>query len=472
MSAEVEFGVSKRGSRTLIYRNFEFWKLRENANGQTKWRCCKHEVFHCKAQIITVGDRVFGDQAPEHTHNGNVSTAYARKAIASMKEKMTETVATSSSSQGAVLVDLAPHVLMALPKRSSVSRILRRHRQIKLQAGIRNNALPPAPTDLHFDFPAKYTHMLLFDSGPGDDRLIILGDRQLLDGLARATVWLADGTFKVVPVLYFQLYTIHFNFVGGVNPAAVYCLLANKTRATYDRLLDQVKSLIPLAAPSVILTDFEAAAMQSFIAAFPNARITGCYFHLCQSVLRKVNEIGMKSEYEIDDALRESIRCLPALAHVPEDDVGEAFDLLVESMPAHDKMNELVSYFEHCYIRGRRLRGRGDNFGPALFPIPRWNQHAAAGDGIARTTNIVEGWHHGIQSLFMCSHPSLWAFFEGLNKDCHKQVASYLQATAGVEHVGTKRYRDLIVRVARAVGGYGQTDVLTYLRAIAHLSHS
>jgi hypothetical protein len=66
----------------------------------------------------------------------------------------------------------------------------------------------------------------------------------------------------------------------------------------------------------------------------------------------------------------------------------------------------------------------------------------------------------------------MWAFFEGLDKDCHKQVASYLQATTGVQQVGSKRYRDLIARVARAVNAYGQTDVLTYLRAIAHLSHS
>jgi hypothetical protein len=285
-------------------------------------------------------------------------------------------------------------------------------------------------------------------------------------------VWLADGTFKVVPALYFQLYTIHFNFIGGVNPAAVYCLLPNKTRATYDRLLAQVKALIPLAAPAVILTDFESAAMQSFIAAYPNATITGCYFHLSQSVLRKVNEIGMKSEYETDVELRGSVRCLSALSHVPVADVAEAFDVLAESMPPHEKMNELLTYFEHSYIRGRRVRGRGENYSPALYPIPRWNQLAAAGDGIALTTNIVEGWHHGIQSLFMCSHPSMWNFFEGLNKDCRKQVASFLQATTGVQHVGSKRYRDLIARVARAVNGYGETDVLTYLRAIAHLSHS
>jgi hypothetical protein len=45
--------------------------------------------------------------------------------------------------------------------------------------------------------------------------MIILGDNSLLDGLARADVWLADGTFKVVPGLFFQfpLHTVSiFNF--------------------------------------------------------------------------------------------------------------------------------------------------------------------------------------------------------------------------------------------------------------------
>ena len=212
--------------------------------------------------------------------------------------------------------------------------------------------------------------------------------------------------------------------------------------------------------------------MGAFREGYPDASITGCYFHLNQSVLRKVNELGMKIDYERDDAIRGSIRCLSALAHVPVDDVDEAFDHLAESMPEHEKMNELLSYFEHTYIRGRRQRGRGNNYGAAIFPIPMWNQYESAGDGIARTTNIVEGWHHGIQSLFMCSHPTLWLLMEGLEKDCQKQKATFLQGATGVEERGVKKYRQLVEKVKRAVEGYGRMEVLIYLRAIAHLSHT
>ena len=54
--------------------------------------------------------------------------------------------------------------------------------------------MPPVPSDL----PSAFMDMVLYGSGPGDDRVILLGCAELLDGLAWADLWLADGTFKVV----------------------------------------------------------------------------------------------------------------------------------------------------------------------------------------------------------------------------------------------------------------------------------
>ena len=209
----MEFGLSKRGQRTLLHCNYEYWRLSENSKGHTRWRCCKYEVFHCKAKLWTDGSRIIGEENPEHTHNGNAATSSARKAVGAMKQRMLETVATPSSSQGAVVVGLPDDVLMALPERSTLNRVLRRHRQVALRSTA--DALPAGPKNLEFVFPSLFQSFLLFDSGPGQDRMIILGDNSLLDGLARADVWLADGTFKVVPGLFFQfpLHTVSiFNF--------------------------------------------------------------------------------------------------------------------------------------------------------------------------------------------------------------------------------------------------------------------
>ena len=51
-------------------------------------------------------------------------------------------------------------------------------------------------------------------------------------------------------------------------------------------------------------------------------------------------------------------------------------------------------------------------------------------------------------------------------------MTTFLQGVAGANHPAEKRYRILHEKVQRAVQTYGQTDVLTYLRAIAHLSFS
>ena len=126
-------------------------------------------------------------------------------------------------------------------------------------------------------------------------------------------MWLADGTFKVVPSWFFQLNTIHFELVFDIDFAAVYCLLQNKTQAVYVPVLDEIKRMILSANPEKILLDFESAAINVFTASYPNARILGCYFHLTQSILRKVNEIGMKLDYKSDDNVQIAERCLSCI---------------------------------------------------------------------------------------------------------------------------------------------------------------
>lgn len=126
-------------------------------------------------------------------------------------------------------------------------------------------------------------------------------------------------------------------------------------------------------------------------------------------------------------------RCLSTLVYVPPSEVVVAFDLLSENKPGTEeetsaKTNETLTYFEHTYVRGRHLRGRGDNYGyaPPLFAISLRHKYAAGCSGIARTTNITEGFHYGIQSLFQCRHPYIWTLLKGIKADIQKQKAKYL----------------------------------------------
>lgn len=472
MAETFRIGHSKRGNETAIINGYEFWKLKQSTKGETSWRCAKYDSLKCRAKLRTAAERVLHHS--EHNHEGNVANAFARQAVHEMKQTMHENMATPAAARGAVSRDLPGETLMALPDKSLLARTLRRYRSKALNTGA--DVLPPLPLNMAFQIPERFTQMIMYDSftgeGDGHDRIIIIGDPTVIQGLERSSLWIADGTFKKVPNLFFQLYTIHYELGEGINPAGLYCLLPNKTQETYQRLFTEVGHLLPNAHPDIILTDFEMAAMTSFRNQFPAARLTGCYFHLAQSVIRKVGEIGMRPSYDSDDDIRGMVRCLPALAHVPVDEVVTCFQTLAAAMPTHENMDELLDYFERTYVQGRRLPGRGQNFRPALFPPETWNQMESATAGVARTTNIAEGWHHGLQSLFLCDHPSLWVFFDGLLKDIANQKACYLQGVAGGRHQVKKIYTHLKERVQRAVARYNQTDTITYLRAIAYLSHT
>ena len=154
--------------------------------------------MHCKARLVTIGERLITDRQPEHTHEGNVGTAMARKAVGEMKVMMEQIGATPSATRGAVSAQQSNQTLMALPRLTAVNRALQRHRQKVL-----DSSLPPVPRDLSFQIPDAFADVVLFDSGPGDDRIIIMGCDELLDGLGRADIWLADGTFKIVPGMFF-----------------------------------------------------------------------------------------------------------------------------------------------------------------------------------------------------------------------------------------------------------------------------
>ena len=175
----IQYGTSERGNDTAIYRNFEYWKVIKNASGTTSWRCCKYRHFGCKARLITNGTMVVGNRAPEHCHEGNLATAQARKAVSDIKTKMSEVSATPSLVQGAVMRNLPDTVLMALPKKTTLNRALQRQR--KKDSSEAEGSLPPTPTDLLFAIPHRFNDFVLFDSGPGQDRLIILGNNALLN---------------------------------------------------------------------------------------------------------------------------------------------------------------------------------------------------------------------------------------------------------------------------------------------------
>ena len=341
-----------------------------------------------------------------------------------------------------------------------------------IRAKRRGNPVDPNPQDRVFVRPQEYNILVLNDTGPEDaNRIIVLGDRVLMDVLEGDGLWLGDGTFAVVPNIFYQLYTIHTK-VGNRYPPCVYFLLPNKTQATYGRMLDMLWQIIPNANPHTILVDFETAAQNAFRDNYPNASIKGCLFHLCQSVIRKVGELGLKREYESNPQMNMAVKSLTALSFVPENEVLVRFEDVLETFPDIDRVDELVAYFEMTYIHGR-ARGEGRGRAPARFPINIWNHFEDPGNDVPRTTNAVEGYHNGLNSLFLSQHPTMWKLLDGLRKDISLHLKTLADARVVNNPPARQKYIILAERLAQKVGEYYNTpDKLVYLRAVAHLFSS
>jgi len=147
--------------------------------------------------------------------------------------------------------------------------------------------------------------------GP-DKEMILFATDENIRMLARCQLWLMDGTFKCVPTLFAQLYTIHGEIGGYVVPL-VFALLPNKQGTTYrgmfQRLFDYANFLGVQLCPTELVTDCELAIVQVVKDVLPTTVYRICFFHFVQANYRYVIEncglaITYRDNREVQSLLR------------------------------------------------------------------------------------------------------------------------------------------------------------------------
>ena len=158
---------------------------------------------------------------------------------------------------------------------------------------------------------------------------------------------------------------------------------------------------------------------------------------------------------------------------VPPAHVTASFELVIEEITdviereqfeesVVEKMDELAIYSKSTYIENPIVNKKPP------FPIEIWNQYDAAGEGVARTTNSVEGWHFGLQAYFSDSTPNTWLLLRNLEKDSKKQKFKYVQETAGLLGSKRPRYEKIKKKQMQNIRStYEFENAVPYLRAVA-----
>ena len=124
--------------------------------------------------------------------------------------------------------------------------------------------------------------------------ILIFGTASNIDVLNTCNIWLADGTFKTAPNLFYQFYVIH-SLKGGPNSLedghllpCLFILLSNKSEDVHTLMWREIKILCPNACPSHLIVDF-------------------------QNIWRKIQELGLKARYQQDSTFAFQIKMIPAL---------------------------------------------------------------------------------------------------------------------------------------------------------------
>ncbi|CAF4876136.1 unnamed protein product [Rotaria socialis] len=287
-------------------------------------------------------------------------------------------------------------------------------------------------------------------TGPGDDRILIFASDEQLNILQNAREFIVDGTFKVVPEIFYQLYIIHSVHRDHVIPV-IYVLLHRKNADTYYRLINKILKFAPLWSPRSIMLDFEQACIGVYQTMFPTVLLSGCYFHLRQSIHRKLQALRHKNQYESDPLFAHNVHKIAALAFLEPTNVINGFEHL--SIDLGDDYETILDYFEETYI--------------AMFAIEFWNMHGRTTQLSMRTSNSDEAYNRRISSVFRCAHPTLWLFLQKLIGEENAIHADILHINAGQPPTKKKvnqRFENRVINLITTP----HRNVLAQIDSIAH----
>jgi len=434
------------------------------------WQCEEFQRKRYTGRAVTtmVGNRYKIESSSEHNHSGNPCRIMDCDISNDVRVRAQITREKPSQIVQSVLRNVDIDVIPEVSSQKNLIQKLKRARR---------KVLPVEPqTLMDFNLGDEYKTTLsgadfYREIQTGDDLICLFANREHLRFLFRSNYWIMDGTFKTVPLLFRQLYTIHCE-VGGINSRIlpiVWVLMTSKSQACYVSLFQALRDLAVadnfVLRPDFVLTDFERAAMNAVTDVFPGAQSKGCHFHLAQIIFRKIQSLGMATRYNTDPAFRHRLRQLAALAFLPSAEIPNAFRNIIVPLLRND-CRELLKWFAINYVTGDGRVGSEPKFAPIIWSVNDNNEL-----GFPRTSNHCEAWHNRWDNLLNGAHVGIYNIIENIREEEHRISGLIQLINAGEGRpllppaVRTKQQRMQTV-IENYRNGFSNTN--EFLSGIAH----
>lgn len=248
-----------------------------------------------------------------------------------------------------------------------------------------------------------------------ENNIIIFSCETNLKYLCTCSKIYIDGTFDYCTKFFCQLFTIHA-FKNGHYIPVVFMLLPDKQSSTYatafNLLIEYCHRITLVFNPAEVVCDFENSIHLGIKQIWPTIIINGCRFHLTQSWFRKLQNLGLTSEYKDENSkIGCWLRWTFGLLFLSHDEVADSFvEDFYSVIPNDNRVVKYADYLVTNYIEES-----------ALFPPHLWASCTAT---IEKTTNCCEAFHSHFNSSFNRPHPNIFTFIYAL-KDV--QLNTYIK---------------------------------------------
>ena len=241
-------------------------------------------------------------------------------------------------------------------------------------------------------------------------RHIILATDGQLELLTKAEVLYFDATFKCTKHPFMQLASLHSFIRSGSSIKQVplaFILMSRRRKSDYKIVLETLFNMLP-DKPIVkeVVLDFERAMWGAFRIVLrkfncQQARLHGCQFHWAQAVFRRVKNEGLQIQYSNNFNVRNYLRQLMALPHLPAAHIPEAFRKLKSRSTSDPRLKKVLNYLEKKWVNSKSN------------PPASWSGFGRA----IRTNNDVEGWHLRLKKILRVDHPNLYVLIDVLHNE-------------------------------------------------------
>ena len=193
----------------------------------------------------------------------------------------------------------------------------------------------------------------------GDTALLFYSEdqRRILESEINAKISM-DGTFKITPSLFYQIFFYVLKTDDGDGTHAfpvITVLMSGKSENLYREVLKKIKHDLPSFNPVTLMVDFERGSRNACREEFLDTGITGYWFHYRQAINRKIRKLRLSNAMKVNESFKQWVLKLNIVPLLPHTEINAfLLNLISEEITDIDavKMRSLRRYVNRIWVQG------------------------------------------------------------------------------------------------------------------------